>query len=311
MNYKRSSRAASNWLVVVTILLVTWGCSLLATPAPIYFPTPDTTLTAVFSNQEPSPTSRILPQITLTEVPIPQTPNPSATIVPVEASPTTPPPAVTQLHRGSTPVVATYLPQPPTIDGDLNEWKATSYGIRSVVWGRENWSGEADCSGIAMIGWDQSNLYLAVQVRDDVYTQPASGAYLYLGDSLEILFDTNLEADFTDKQLSSDDYQLGISAGSPLGNRTEAYLWFPRAKEGSYAVEVGTRAAGDGYQVEARIPWTVFNFTPVAGKDYGFALTISDDDLMGVADQQTMVSLAPNRHLTDPTTWVDLILSKP
>ena len=311
MRQKRSIKKAVSWWVGITALLVTWGCSLLATPAPLYFPTPDITLTEVFANLEPSPTSRILPPITPSEIPAVQTSTPTATSGSVEASPTVTPQAVAQNLRGKEPIVAAYLAQSPVIDGDLNEWKAPGYGMHFVVWGSGNWTGEADCSGTVMVGWDEANLFLAVKVRDDVYTQPASGAYLYLGDSLEILLDTNLEADFNDKQLSSDDYQLGISPGSPLGNRIEAYLWFPRTKEGNYAVEVGTRAAGDGYQMEIRIPWTIFNVKPEAGKYYGFAVTISDDDLTGVAAQQSMVSLASNRHLTDPTTWVDLLLNRP
>ena len=39
------------------------------------------------------------------------------------------------------------------------------------------------------------------------------------------------------------------------------------------------------------------------GNEYGFALSVSDNDLSEVAVQQSMVSSSSGRLLTDPTTW--------
>ena len=47
-----------------------------------------------------------------------------------------------------------------------------------------------------MVGWDTSNLYLAVEVIDEDYEQNTGGVNLFKGDSLEILLDTNIAADF-------------------------------------------------------------------------------------------------------------------
>jgi len=68
---------------------------------------------------------------------------------------------------------------------------------------------------------------------------------------------------------------------------------------------------GDGiYRVEARIPWSVFNVTPSNGKHFGFALSVSDNDNSGWNEQQSMVSSAGNRHLTQPMTWGELMLAR-
>jgi len=40
---------------------------------------------------------------------------------------------------------------------------------------------------------------------------------------------------------------------------------------------------GDGYLVEAAIPWSVLGVTPYGGLSMGFALSISDNDAAGQA----------------------------
>jgi hypothetical protein len=64
----------------------------------------------------------------------------------------------------------------------------------------------------------------------------------------------------------------------------------------------------EGYNLEAMIPWTVFGVTPDAGDRFGFALSISDNDLTGAPVQQSLVSSVSTRTLTNPTTWGTLIL---
>jgi hypothetical protein len=73
-------------------------------------------------------------------------------------------------------------------------------------------------------------------------------------------------------------------------------------------VTVAGKATPQGYDLEARIPWTTFSLTPAEGARYGFALSISDNDLAGTAAQQSMVSSVSTRKLTNPTTWGTLAL---
>jgi hypothetical protein len=51
--------------------------------------------------------------------------------------------------------------------------------------------------------------------------------------------------------------------------------------------------------------------TPLAGGRYGFALSLSDNDVAGSSTFQSMVSSVDTRELTDPTTWGTLILEAP
>jgi hypothetical protein len=64
----------------------------------------------------------------------------------------------------------------------------------------------------------------------------------------------------------------------------------------------------DGYRIEFAIPWSVFGISPVKGQLLGFAVSVSDNDNKTQDLQQTMISSAPHRVLTDPTTWGLLIL---
>ena len=85
-----------------------------------------------------------------------------------------------------------------------------------------------------MVGWDEQNLYLGIRVIDEKYVQNTSGANMYKGDSLDILLDTDVPSDFYLADLNHDDYQLGISPGSPRPNeKPEAYLWCPESFAGA------------------------------------------------------------------------------
>ncbi|HEC61527.1 MAG TPA: hypothetical protein ENI27_04665, partial [bacterium] len=215
--------------------------------------------------------------------------------------------------RSGASMDAGYMNNPPSIDGNLADWTLNSANVSKVVYGGEKWDSAGDLSGSVMVGWDEDNIYLGAKVIDNRYVQNSTGVDLFLGDSLEILLDTNVSGDFYQKSLSGDDYQLGISPGNPsVGSNYEAYLWYPRSRAGSRAqVNIAAIAVADGYTVEVAIPWSVFNVSPGEGQHFGFAFSISDNDNLSINNQQSMVSSIPTRKLTDPTTWGDLTLIKP
>ena len=303
--------------LVAVLLLALAGCRLPGSPSPtpFVFTTPDKTLTAIFA-----PLLTLTPEapqaFTATPVIVHSSPTPSATFFPTVVATNNPAPSPTRpapTLRSGSPVEAAYLENPPVLDGILDEWSLPSYPVRSVVYGAGEWQGEADCSATVMVGWDTTYLYVAVQVRDDRYVQDASGVNLFKGDSLEILLDVDLEGDFDVKSLNTDDYQLGISPGSPYpGNDSQAYLWYPSSKQGlRLEVMVAARAREGGYMVETAIPWSIFGIIPQNGDAFGFAISVSDNDLEGERVQQSMVSNVPTRSLTDPTSWGSLVLRRP
>ena len=328
-------------LLIIALLAAQLACNMPVTQtvgeSQTQEPAPNLTLTALFavtsvvSNATATPTLPLV--VTATFVgsganptatqPASGSTNPTATTAAVSPLPTaTFKPTAAQAAAAATvpgirpraQVSAKFLSTPPTIDGDWSEWKdtTTEYPATDVVWGRNNWSGGSDLAGSFHIGWDNTNLYIAVKIIDDTYVQNASGQYLYMGDSIEILMDTKLKDDFYYNDLSPDDFQLGITAGRPDINGTkEAYLWLPNNVAGARSVvKIAARQENGLYRVEAAIPWTVFEMTPTAGMHVGFGLSVSDNDNASQNLQQSMVSNNPDRSLVDPTTWGDLQLVK-
>ena len=313
--------------VGMLLLLSLSACNypLSSAPTPFVFPTPNLTLTAVFSPTQQTPATQA-PTSTFVPTATSQVVAPSATSLPTnEPSPTatkvpptnTPNPTNTPVsyagpsRRSGPSMTANYLDQSPTIDGSFDEWNLDQNFADSVVAGASNWSGDADLSARVTWGWDTTNLYLAARVKDDKYVQNASGKNIFKGDSVEILIDTNVSADFYLKALTADDYQLGMSPGSGQpGNDPEAYLWYPDSQAGERTkVKIGAMKTDDGYRIEAQIPWSTFGVTPAPGEHFGFAFSVSDNDNSGENVQQSMVSNVAGRVLIDPTTWGDLTLS--
>jgi len=274
-------------------------------PTPFALPTPNLTLTAIFA---PTDTPTEAPPTLPPTLAIPTfTPTSTMGTTPGAPTPTANPAAG---RPNGTPLNAVLLTVAPAMDGDLSDWTGASYGVAACTYGCNLRSGDSDLSGTVYLGYDSANLYVAVQVRDDKYVQVTSGRDIYKGDDIEIQFDANLTTDFNSTSLSSDDYQVGLSAGNFGTVAPNAYRWYPRSLEGSLSnVVVKAKQVADGYALEAKIPWTVFGVTPTSGSKYGFVISISDDDQAGTAVQQSMVSTVITRKLLNPTTWGTLILA--
>jgi hypothetical protein len=337
-------------IVAIVILSMLAGCTLpgFSTPTPFSFPTPDKTMTALF---EPTPagiaTSASDPTSSdstdgadVTDTPKAPTDTPEPTPTEIEDAYETPTPIDEYSGpaiRGGNVITADWMSSGPGIDGDLSGWAPPIQKvINHVVWGANNWTGKSDNSGTVVAGWNKTYLYLGVRVKDDKYVQKATEEELYLGDSIEILFDRYVSADFHLQSMSADDYQIGISPGKnciaatvngvkvaaiPFNSNMlttsscdppEAYVWFPKTEAGKTTqIKIGVLEGSEGYQVEMRIPWSLLGVTePSEGDYYGFAVSISDNDKAGTKNQQSMTSSISTRIYSNPTTWGNLYLQK-
>jgi len=285
------------------LALAVFACTLpgAVPPTPFAFPTANQTLTAIFAPTAGTtplpPTSEAVPTIALT---------PAGTL-PTSPSVT---PGTSLSRPNGTPMEASFLAQAPTVDGDLGEWSTTPYSLTQLVYGASRWSGLADSSAVLYLGWDDTHLYLAARVTDDQYVQVSKGSSLYLGDGLEIQLDADLASDFFVAELSGDDYQIGLSAGNFGSIAPGAYRWYPSTKSGVPAnLEIAGESTSSGYTLEASIPWSVFAVTPTEGSRYGLVVSVSDNDAVGTAAQQSMVSSVSSRTLLNPTTWGTMVLA--
>jgi len=323
------------FLVVITVLLV----SLLASACGLANSggnantavTPNMTLTALFDTSKNIPAT-ITPiyivvnntpePVVVTDTAVPTNTTaptsttaptllPTFTPVPVQPQPQQPQP---MQHQG-TLMSAGYVSSTPVIDGSWSEWKdyTTQYPITAITYGRSHWTGADDLEGSFAMAWDSTYMYLGVKVHDDVHAQNATGAYIYQGDSIEILLDKNPYRNYYTQSMTSDDYQLGISAGnSGTGIAPSAYLWYPSGSSGTKSdVSIGyTTEDGGIYRYEVRIPWSVFGINPANGMHLGLAVSISDNDDTTQNVQQSLASSSAYRVLNNPSTWGEIVLTK-
>lgn len=288
-----------------------------SSPTPFAFPTPDITLTAMAGETETEGAPTVTPVVRQDASPTPTPTEQGEQAEPTEATTPEPEPTIT-LAPGTTdtrpngrPIEAEALSAAPTIDGDLSDWNTDSHRVNSVVFGASNWSGVSDASANYHIGWTSDALYVGVEVIDNTFVQVSSGSQMYKGDTVELQLDRDLQGDFFSNNLTGDDYQIGLSPGNFGNLGTSSWRWYPIGTHGLLSSVTLQAAKTDaGYILEARIPWSVFGVTPSSGDRFGFALSVSDNDLAGAPVQQSMVSTVSTRTLTNPTTWGTLVLGE-
>ncbi len=190
---------------------------------------------------------------------------------------------------------------PLQLDAWLDDWPGQAMDIVHPAFGAESWDGPADVSGRAFAAWDDSALSLGVRVVDDLFFQPAQGAELHLGDSLEIQVDADLPGDRDIGVYNADDWQIGISPGDFAARPPEAYVWRP-AGQSAKGIRLSARRLDDGYIVELALPWSRIGFEPRPGAAFGLAVNVSDNDLPQPA-QLTLLSSSPLRSWSDPRTF--------
>lgn len=286
-----------------------------SSPTPFAFPTPDITLTAMAGEieTEAAPTRVVAASATpeVAGTPTPQDGEPTSQPDEATAEPTlTLAPGTTDTRPNGQPLDAEALSSAPTIDADLSDWDTSARSLNAIVFGASNWSGASDASASYHIGWTSDALYVAVRVTDDSFVQVSSGSQMYKGDIVELQLDRDLEGDYFSNTLSGDDYQIGLSPGNFGSLGSSAWRWYPIGTHGLLSgVTLASAKTDAGYIIEAKIPWSVFGVTPSSGARFGFALSVSDNDLAGAPVQQSMVSTVSSRTLTNPTTWGTLVLT--
>jgi hypothetical protein len=217
-------------------------------------------------------------------------------------------------------MAAIYLATPPEIDGDLSEWDGLfctyvaaaeniSYG------GAGSWSGPADLSGRVCYGWDEENIYVALNVEDDIIVQRYIGGNMWMGDHVELWFDTQLQLDFDSTEAGDDDYQIGISPGNFADVPADFVIFAPPSDPAWYKsmVDFAVVQTATGYAAELKIPKPVLRGLRLAeGHFIGATFEPSDTDTPGGSDQELMMSSAPlsSSNWGNPSYWNNLVFAR-
>jgi hypothetical protein len=206
--------------------------------------------------------------------------------------------------------------KPLKIDGRLDDWQAAGLtgcplpmigkNQVAVLAGPYAWTPK-NLSGVAYLAWDESNLYLAGRIRDDVH-RPRTGAEAMRGDALVIGIDPTNRGPLADGKA----VQYALTSAAPGGGSGRHTLWRPQehaaggawgqlAKDSS-VYELAVRSDPDGTcTYELRIPLSqVGQVRGAVGTKLGVSLMAVDAD--GEAPSAAMTwgdglhpAWAPNR----------------
>lgn len=182
------------------------------------------------------------------------------------------------------PTVIPHPLLPPTLDGRLDDWPALP---QIVIADAADWHpaapesahyrGPDDISAEVRLAWDNQNLYLALETRDDNLVRVRSASEIDHGDSVVLAFATEGAEEL-------DQFVVALLKGSSLVWRSDPTPKAGEVKLIGRAIWARANEAG-GWQVtyELALPWSELSgLKPFVGG--GFVLTVSacDDDGAGL-----------------------------
>ena len=177
-----------------------------------------------------------------------------------------------------------------SVDGELSEWKdaakltLTSVDNKNIELNLGSAKDDTDVSGVFYVAWDDNNLYIAGEVKDNDIVCSRVKDKIYEDDCVEIFFDINEDGYRFDG--NAHDYQLGIAPSSP-GRKPQLWAWGYRNRVPA-DIQYAVRDAKDGYAVETAIPFSeISGFTPTKGERVGFSISIHDRDRDGSTKKLT------------------------
>lgn len=177
----------------------------------------------------------------------------------------------TEAFNSNEGVEIKYVQIPPTIDGAVDGlWsELNEYPINNICMGTI--SNKEDLSGNFKIAWDESYIYLIVNVQDD-YTATSEGTY----DGVNIYLDLNNSKDLI---YSYNDriYRFTLSLPKNEGLFPSYTALIDRDNFVKGLLQE-TAITGNGYLIEAAFPWHSLGIIPNEGDLLGLEIVINDYD---------------------------------
>ena len=143
------------------------------------------------------------------------------------------------------------------IDGLWNDYAPFSLNLVSVG----AVSSSADLSANFKITRDANNLYMLVDVTDDILRN--DGAANWQKDGIELYID--MGNDKSGSYVPNNDYQY-------------SFVWNVSTPQAGVTIAQTTKAGNSGYIMEISIPWATLNGAPAAGTFMGIDLQVEDND---------------------------------
>ncbi|HLJ54718.1 MAG TPA: NEW3 domain-containing protein [Chthonomonadaceae bacterium] len=205
------------------------------------------------------------------------------------------------LYRGTDYVAEAHRTHaPPKLGGSLDTWTRTcpipligrnqlTYQAPGYAWTPDN------LSAIGYLNWDDRNLYVAVDVRDETHhpatTASPSGDAILQGDSVVLAIDPTVRG----TAARSRAFEYCLSSASPGGGSGRHTLFRPPVHSGGrpaghlsrdssiYDLAVVPTSGGCMYQL--RIPLSELGVQGAVGTRIGLSIQVNDNDGHGLAGQ--------------------------
>jgi hypothetical protein len=210
---------------------------------------------------------------------------------------------------GAAADVAVALPAPAgiAVDGDLGEWSWAQF----APIGPARWRDRAgpivtdpdDLSARAAVLWTSTDLYIAVEVTDDVQFNESTGWYIWEGDSIQVAFDMAHDAGTTYDD--TDDFEYGWALTT---TGTEHFQWHGPAVAVTPTDSVTIVRSGSTTVYEARLGASDLGVSAFAASDrYGFSWMVNEMD--GAGTSEGFIEWTSGIGNTkDPSLFGDLVL---
>ncbi|SDD63882.1 Polygalacturonase [Paenibacillus sp. UNCCL117] len=218
-------------------------------------------------------------------IPVPQPP--STESVPVEVRVELPGGVAVPLAASVNFMAAAKASAPPVIDGELGEeWSDAMPFVlnqerqyKRVNAGTVPWGGTDDLSAVGYTKWDQTHLYVAAVVKDNVHKQGAEDGAAWMGDSLQFMVDPGRlngpgSSGYSELLFALSDtgqlvrWRWAAVSGKPIGELTNSQAGIVRDETTGLTT------------YELAIPWT--ELLPGTGQSppplIGFSFLVNDDD---------------------------------
>lgn len=190
-------------------------------------------------------------------------------------------------------------------DGKIDEWQ----GALRLVQHHPKVNGD-DASGMTYLAWDEQNLYLALDMRDNEMLNKRPRPKLYQQDSIELFVSTAPREE--NAGYGENDFQMFITPESGEGPPVAALL---TDREGGKMKDLenpkfyaGKKHAG--WVIELAIPWSTFgNYVPKAGDKLALEVRVNDADTSHERWKIDPID-NPNLRPEDPTGWSYLVLQE-
>jgi len=183
------------------------------------------------------------------------------------------------------------------IDGVMNDWPGQPgepVSGRNMVIGKNAGSLGADFR----LCWDESNLYLFVQVKDAIPAMNKNPATKYWsGDAIELFIGGEAPSEAGFPRFTDCHILLAATTDALAPFHVEGVSLQPDLR-----VAVATNVSGDGYAIEACLPWSALAIAPVGGREFLFDLGV-DDSADGVTRDRQLMWNGNERNSSDRGAW--------